>query len=79
MTLEQLLRMDAIVEMLGEKLFDIEICVDIIRNFVIDEEQYSIIFNKLNNISNIVSEIGELIKEKQQLLENDICETSLET
>ena len=78
MTLEQLLRMDAIVEMLGEKLFDIEICVDIIRNFVIDEEQYSIIFNKLNNISNIVSEIGELIKEKQ-LLEKDICETSLET
>lgn len=78
MTLEQLLRMDAIVEMLGEKLFDIEICVDIIRNFVIDEEQYSIIFNKLNNISNIISEIGELIKEKQ-LLKKDICETSLET
>ena len=79
MTLEQLLRMDAIVEMLGEKLFAIELDVNIIRNFAIDEEQCNIIFNKLNHISNIVSEIGELIKEKQQLLENDICETSLET
>ena len=73
MTLEQLLRTDAIVEMLGEKLFAIEIDVDIIRNFVIDDEQCNTILDKLNRISNDVSEIGELIKEKQQLLKNDIC------
>ena len=73
MTLEQLLRTDAIVEMLGEKLFAIEIDVDIIRNFVIDDEQCNTILDKLNHISNVVSEIGGLIKEKQQLLKNDIC------
>ena len=73
MTLEQILRMYAIVETLGEKLFAIELEVDIIRNYVIDDEQCNTILDKLNRISNDVSEIGELIKEKQQLLKNDIC------
>lgn len=79
MTLEQHTRICDIIETLGEKHFVIELDVDNIRNFVIDVEQCNIIFNKLNHISNNVSEIGELIKEKPQLLENDICETSLET